>query len=173
MNRAFGFFVAALASGILATTLDVVDAGAVDAAAVDAAAADATPAAAASTPALGAVGIGVKDLEASTRFYDDVLGMKVLRRFELGYLNEVVLGFPDGAGTNVVLMNWPKDTGRRYDGNDVKLVFYVHDPAAIIERIREKGGKIDREATPIEALNGTVVGLGRDPDNYVIELLAR
>ena len=29
------------------------------------------------------------------------------------------------------------------------------------------------KAKPIEALNGTVVGLGRDPDNYVIELLAR
>ena len=37
-------------------------------------------------------GIGVKDLESSTRFYTDVLGMKVLRRFELGYLNEVVMG---------------------------------------------------------------------------------
>lgn len=156
MNRVFGFFVAAVASSVVAGSVCAAE-----------------PVVAASMPALGAVGIGVKDLEASTRFYSDVLGMKVLRRFELGYLDEVVLGFPDGAGTNVVLMNWPKDPARRYDGNDVKLVFYVHDPAQIIERIREKGGKIDREATPIEALNGTVVGLGRDPDNYVIELLAR
>ena len=73
----------------------------------------------------------------------------------------------------MVLMNWPDDATRHYDGNDVKLVFYVHDPAQVIELIRRNGGKIDREATPIEALNGTVVGLGRDPDNYVIELLAR
>ena len=99
--------------------------------------------------------------------------MKVLRRFELGYLDEVVLGFTDGGGANVVLMHWPDDASRRYDGNDVKLVFYVNDPAQVIERIRKNGGRIDREATPIEALNGTVVGLGRDPDNYVIELLAR
>ena len=55
-------------------------------------------------------------------------------------------------------MNWPNDATRHYDGNDVKLVFYVHDPAQIIELIRRNGGKIDREATPIEALNGTVVG---------------
>ena len=122
---------------------------------------------------LGSVGIGVKDLDASIAFYGDVLGMKVLRRFELGYLNEVVLGFPDGTGANVVLMNWPNDAARRYDGNNVKLVFYVHDPVSIIERIRAHGGKIDREAAPIEALNGTVVGLGRDPDNYVVELLGR
>jgi catechol 2,3-dioxygenase-like lactoylglutathione lyase family enzyme len=126
-----------------------------------------------SLPALGATGIGVKDLDVSTRFYEDVLGMKVLRRFELGYLNEVVLGFPEDDGAHLVLMNWPGDVVRRYDGNDVKLVFYVHDPVQVIELIRSHGGKIDREAKPIEALNGTVVGLGRDPDNYVIELLAR
>src|SRR5512139_2600534 len=122
---------------------------------------------------LGSVGIGVKDLERSIGFYGDVLGMKVLRRFELGYLNEVVLGFPDGSGANVVLMNWPQDGAREYDGNNVKLVFYVHDPAAVIAAIRAHGGRIDREAAPIEALNGTVVGLGRDPDNYVVELLGR
>jgi catechol 2,3-dioxygenase-like lactoylglutathione lyase family enzyme len=122
---------------------------------------------------LGSVGIGVMDLERSIGFYGDVLGMKVLRRFELGYLNEVVLGFPDGSGANVVLMNWPQDGARKYDGDNVKLVFYVHDPAAVIARIRAHGGRIDREAAPIEALNGTVVGLGRDPDNYVVELLGR
>ena len=64
-------------------------------------------------PALGATGIGVKDLEVSTRFYEDVLGMKVLRRFELGYLNEVVLGFPEAAARNVVLMNWPHERNTR------------------------------------------------------------
>lgn len=135
-------------------------------------AADAVPGAT-SLPALGATGIGVKDLDVSTRFYADVLGMKVLRRFELGYLNEVVLGFPENDGAHLVLMNWPGDATRRYDGNDVKLVFYVHDPVRVIELIRSHGGKIDHEAKPIEALNGTVVGLGRDPDNYVIELLSR
>ena len=135
-----------------------------------------TPAPAASADApnlLGSVGIGVKDLERSIAFYGDVLGMKVLRRFELGYLNEVVLGFPDGSGANVVLMNWPQEGARQYDGNNVKLVFYVHDPAAVIARIRAHRGRIDREAAPLEALNGTVVGLGRDPDDYVVELLGR
>ncbi len=122
---------------------------------------------------LGSVGIGVSDLERSTQFYGDVLGMRVMRRFELGDLNEVVLGFPDGTGANFVLMNWPHDPSRRYDGNNVKLVFYVDDPASVIARIRAHGGKIDREAEPMEVLNGTVVGLGRDPDNYVVELLAR
>lgn len=122
---------------------------------------------------LRGVGIGVGDLQASAEFYEAVLGLKPLRTYALGYLDEIVMGYPDGEGAVVVLMNWPNDSQRRYDGSDVKLVFYVGDPAAVIERIRARGGAIDREATPIEALNGTVVGLGRDPDNYVIEVIQR
>jgi catechol 2,3-dioxygenase-like lactoylglutathione lyase family enzyme len=121
---------------------------------------------------LGALGIGVSDLAASARFYTEVLGLKSLRTYQLGYLDEIVMGYADG-DTAVVLMHWPNDKQRRYDGNNVKLVFYVADPVGVIERIRERGGVIDREATPIEVLGGTVVGLGRDPDNYVIEVIKR
>jgi catechol 2,3-dioxygenase-like lactoylglutathione lyase family enzyme len=122
---------------------------------------------------LGAVGIGVSDLKISTEFYRQILGLEVLRTYELGYINEVVLGYPDSDGTVLVLMHWPGERERRYDGSDVKNVFYVDDPTGVIQRIRELGGKIDREATPHEAVNGTLVGLGRDPDNYVVEVLQR
>jgi lactoylglutathione lyase len=131
-----------------------------------------SPLARADADRLGAMGIGVRDLAASVKFYTEVLGLQTVRTYELGYIDEVVLGLPDG-GAVLVLMHWPNDTERRYDGGDVKLVFYVADPAAVIERIRARGGKVDREATPIEALNGTIVGLARDPDNYVIEVIHR
>ena len=122
----------------------------------------------------GATGIGVADLAASTKFYEDVLGLEVLRTYELGYLNEIVLGYSqaDSEHAVVVLMHWP-DQARSYDGSNVKLVFYIDDPAGAIERIREKGGEVLREATPIETLNGRVVGLARDPDNYVVEVITR
>jgi hypothetical protein len=45
--------------------------------------------------------------------------------------------------------------------------------AAVIDRIHAAGGRIDREATPIDVLNGRIVGLGRDPDGYVIGLSKR
>ena len=127
------------------------------------------------TPAadvLGAVGIGVADLAVSTAFYVDVLGMKQLQTFHVGDLDEVVVGFPQGASAAVVLMHW-NDATRKYDGTNVKLVFDVDDPAAVLARVRARGGKVEREATPIEVLNGRIVGLGRDPDNYLIELLKR
>jgi lactoylglutathione lyase len=125
------------------------------------------------TDHLGVVGIGVKDLQVSKQFYADVLGLEVLRTYELGYINEIVMGYPDGKGAAVVLMNWPGDTTRQYNGNDVKLVFDVADPAAVAARIRAHGGRIDREAGPVDALPGAIVAMGRDPDNYVIELLKR
>ena len=119
---------------------------------------------------LGAMGIGVADLEVSKAFYADVLGLEVKRVYELGYINEIVMGYPEGDSAVVVLMNWPGQD-RPYEGNDVKLVFYIDDAVAVIDKIRRRGGNIDREATPIDALPGTLVGLGRDPDNYVIEVI--
>jgi catechol 2,3-dioxygenase-like lactoylglutathione lyase family enzyme len=127
----------------------------------------------ASADYLGAVGIGVSDLDASTRFYQAVLGLVVQRTYELGYIEEVVLGYPGSTGTVLVLMHWPGDESRRYDGNDVKNVFYVDDPVGAIARIRELGGSIDREAIPHKAVKGALVGLGRDPDNYVVEVISR
>ena len=121
---------------------------------------------------LSLVGIGVSDLESSTAFYVEVLQMQVLRTYELGYINEVVLGYSHDQGAALVLMNWPEQQ-RPYDGNDVKLVFDVDDPAAVLERIRERGGQIDMEAGPIDAVPGAIIGFGRDPDNYVIELIKR
>ena len=119
---------------------------------------------------LSAVGIGVKNLKTSETFYQDILGMQTLRTYELGYINEIVLGYETTKSAALVLMNWP-DQKRRYDGTDVKLVFYVKDPGAVIERIRDYGFEILREASPIEALNGRIVGLARDPDNYVVEVI--
>lgn len=127
---------------------------------------------------LGAVGIGVSDLARSQDFYTRILGMEKLRAYDLDNIEEIVLGFPDEApaaqrGPVIVLMKWRDGKTRNFSEDNVKLVFYVADPVALIERIRQFGGRIDREATPIDVLPGQIVGLARDPDNYVIEVLKR
>ena len=43
--------------------------------------------------------------------------------------------------------------------------------AVEVAKIRKAGGKIDREATPHYTIEGGLVGLGRDPDNYVVEII--
>ena len=70
---------------------------------------------------LTAVGIGVSDLERSTAFYRDVLGMQEQRTFKLGYMDEVMLAHE---GRNaVVLMHYTDGSARNYRDNPVKLVF--------------------------------------------------
>lgn len=118
---------------------------------------------------LTAVGIGVSDLDRSTDFYGRVLGMKVMQTFKLDYMDEVMLAHE---GRNaVVLMHYTDGSARNYKDNPVKLVFYVTDPAAVAARIRADGLEITREPAPIESLGGAVVGLAKDPDGYVIELI--
>ena len=129
---------------------------------------------------LGFVGIGVSNIEKSTKFYQDILSLDVIGTYDdvtvdnadgsESFLDEVVLGYKDKPGTLLVLMNWPNDN-KKYDGDNTKIVFEVEDAKAVIEKIRKAGGKIDREAIPHYTIEGGLVGLGRDPDNYVVEVI--
>jgi lactoylglutathione lyase len=118
---------------------------------------------------LTAVGIGVSDLERSTAFYRDVLGMQKLRTFELGYMDEVMLAHE---GRNaVVLMHYTDGSARNYRDNPVKLVFYVTDPAAIAAKVKAAGQEVTHEPAANASLGGAVICLAKDPDGYVIELI--
>jgi predicted enzyme related to lactoylglutathione lyase len=68
-------------------------------------------------------------------------------------------------------MHWTDGSERNYRDVPVKLVFYVSDPVATAERIKAAGGVMTREPAPIESMGGAVVGLGKDLDGYVVELL--
>jgi lactoylglutathione lyase len=118
---------------------------------------------------LTAVGIGVSDLARSEDFYARVLGMKRTGVFKLDYMDEVMLAHEGRSA--VVLMHYTDGSSRNYRDNPVKLVFYVTDPKGLIDRIRAEGLEVTREAAPIESLGGAVVGLAKDPDGYVIELI--
>lgn len=118
---------------------------------------------------LGATGIGVSDLQASATFYKAALGLQEVRTFKLDYMDEIVLAHE--GRTAVVLMHWTDGSPRNYKDVPVKLVFYVTDPVAVAGRIRDAGGRITLEPAPIASLGGAVVGLAKDPDGYVIELL--
>ena len=118
---------------------------------------------------LGAVGIGVSDMDRSVDFYSRVLGMSVTQTFKVDYMDEVVLAFE--GRTAVVLMHYTDGSVHNYKDNPVKLVFYVTDPKAVTERIRADGMEITREPAPIETLGGTVIALAKDPDGYTVELI--
>jgi len=129
---------------------------------------------------LGFVGIGVSNIEKSTKFYQDILGLDIIGTYDditvdnadgsESFLDEVVLGYNNKPGTLLVLMNWPKDK-KKYDGDNVKIVFEVEDAKEVMKKIKKAGGKIDREALPHYTIEGGLVGLGRDLDNYVVEII--
>ena len=120
---------------------------------------------------LGAVGIGVSDLNRSVDFYTRILGLKKIWKLNLPHMKEVVLRSEGGRGSAVVLMHYIDGSNPNYKNNPVKMVFYVADPKLIIERIRHEGLEILREATPVPELQNAVVGLARDPDGYILEIL--
>jgi predicted enzyme related to lactoylglutathione lyase len=118
---------------------------------------------------LGATGIGVSDLRASAEFYKAALGMTELRTVKIDYMDEIILVHESRSA--LVLMHWTDGSQRNYKDVPVKLVFYVTDPVAAAARIKQAGGSITREPAPIESLGGAVVGMGKDLDGYVLELL--
>lgn len=117
---------------------------------------------------LGATGIGVSDLRASAEFYKAALGMTELRTVKIDYMDEIILVHE--ARSALVLMHWTDGSARNYKDVPVKLVFYVTDPAETAERIKRAGGVMTREPAPFGD-DGTIVGMGKDLDGYVIELL--
>lgn len=118
---------------------------------------------------IGATGIGVSDLKRSAGFYVRALGMQEMRTVKIDYMDEIILGHE---GRNaVVLMHYTDGSKRNYKDNPVKLVFYVGDPKAVAARIRAEGCEVTREPEPLPSFGNNVVGLAKDPDGYVIELL--
>jgi lactoylglutathione lyase len=137
------------------------------------AAAPAEPAAAAPAqkdPLLSAVGIGVSDLAKSTDFYVNVMGMQKIRSYKLDYMDEEVLGYPDGE-SYIVLMHWTDDSPRNYKDLPIKIVTRVKDPAALAAKIKAAGFEVTREPQPSSQVGGAIVGFAKDPDGYVLELL--
>jgi predicted enzyme related to lactoylglutathione lyase len=118
---------------------------------------------------LGATGIGVSDLRASAEFYKAALGMTEQRSIRIDYMDEIILVHESRSA--LVLMHWTDGSERNYKDVPVKLVFYVTDPVATAQKIKAAGGVMTREPAPIESLGGAMVGLGKDLDGYVVELL--
>ncbi|HXQ45477.1 MAG TPA: VOC family protein [Caulobacteraceae bacterium] len=118
---------------------------------------------------LSAVGIGVADLDRSVDFYCRVLGMQKTQTFKLPHMEEIIVAHE---GRNaVVLMHYTDGSTPNYKDNPVKLVFYVADAKARTEAIRSAGLEITREAEALPAMGGAIIGMGKDPDGYVIELI--
>ena len=117
----------------------------------------------------------VGDLDRSLEFYTQVLGMRILRRKDYpgGRFTNVFVGYGDEASAAVLELTHNWDT-RSYDlGTGYgHVAIEVEDAYKACEEVRQRGGKVTREAGPMKH-GTTVIAFVEDPDGYKIELIQR
>jgi lactoylglutathione lyase len=117
--------------------------------------------------------IRVGDLQRSIDFYTQVLGMKLLRQQDYpdGKFTLAFIGYGDESDNTVIELTHNWDTDSYEQGNGFgHLAIEVEDVYQATEQIRQRGGKIIRDAGPMNA-GTTIVAFVEDPDGYAIELL--
>jgi len=115
------------------------------------------------------------DLDRSIGFYTELLGMRLLRQKDYpdGKFTLAFLGYGEESENTVIELtyNWGVD---HYDiGNAYgHIAIEVDDVYQAAADIRARGGKILREAGPMNA-GTTIIAFVEDPDGYPIELIGR
>ncbi|WP_386687220.1 MULTISPECIES: lactoylglutathione lyase [unclassified Lonepinella] len=115
----------------------------------------------------------VGNLDRSIKFYQDVLGMRLLRTSEnpeykyslafLGYADE------DESAVLELTYNWgveQYELGTAYG----HIAIGVDDIYATCQAVKAAGGKVTREAGPVKG-GKTVIAFVEDPDGYKIEFI--
>lgn len=117
----------------------------------------------------------VGDLDRSIEFYTKVLGMKLLRRADYpgGRFTNAFVGYDDESRAAVLELTYNWDT-HSYDlGTGFgHVAVEVEDAREACERVRQRGGKVTREAGPMKH-GTTVIAFVEDPDGYKIEFVQR
>jgi len=118
----------------------------------------------------------VKNLDASVDFYTKLLDMKELRRREVpgGKYTLAFVGYGDEDSHSVIELtyNWGQDEGYELGTAFGHLAIGVPDVAATCEKVRGGGGRVVREAGPVQH-GTTIIAFIEDPDHYKIELVQR
>lgn len=117
----------------------------------------------------------VGDLDRSIGFYTEVLGMKLLRRkdYPEGEFTLAFVGFGEESEEAVIELtyNWgvaSYELGTGYG----HIALEVDDVYRATAAIRERGGRILRDAGPMNA-GTTIIAFVEDPDGYPIELIGK
>ena len=117
----------------------------------------------------------VGDLDKSIEFYTETLGMQLLRRQDYpdGEFTLAFLGYEPADSNSVIELTYNWGTSS-YEIGDAfgHLAIEVEDVYAACDEIRKKGGKIVRDAGPMNA-GSTIIAFVEDPEGYAIELIGK
>ncbi len=111
---------------------------------------------------VGNVILAVKDLDKSTQFYHEIIGLPIKRQRR---------SWVDLGTSGALLSLHPASLTEKHMGssieNGITIGFLVGDVTSAIEELRSKGVKIHREIVDREAGKNAVIS---DPDDYLISL---
>ena len=119
--------------------------------------------------------IRVRNLDHSIAFYTEVLGMRELRRSDYpeGRFTLSFVGYQNESTSAVLELTYNWDTQDYVMGDAFgHIAIEVDDAAEACALVRQKGGKILREAGPMKHGN-TIIAFIEDPDGYKIEFIQR
>ncbi len=117
----------------------------------------------------------VGNLEQSIEFYTTVLGMKLLRQKDYpdGKFTLAFVGYGPESENSVIELTYNWDTDHYDLGSGYgHIALEVVDVYQACDDIRQRGGKIIREAGPMNA-GTTIIAFVEDPDGYPIELIGK
>ncbi|SDV48103.1 lactoylglutathione lyase [Chitinasiproducens palmae] len=115
----------------------------------------------------------VGDLQRSIDFYTGVLGMQLLRKHDYpdGRFTLAFVGYGPESETAVLELTHNWDTPSYDLGNGYgHIALEVEDAYKACDEVRERGGKVTREAGPMKH-GTTVIAFVEDPDGYKIEFI--
>jgi lactoylglutathione lyase len=117
----------------------------------------------------------VGDLQRSIKFYQDVLGMQVLRQHDYpdGRFTLAFVGYGGERDHTVLELTHNWDTPSYDLGNAFgHIAIEVDDAYQTCEQVKQAGGKVVREAGPMKH-GSTVIAFIEDPDGYKIEFIQK
>lgn len=127
-------------------------------------------------PYLGAIGLGVADLDKAKDFYTRVLGMQPMGALISvpNVWDEWILQYPSGKGSAIVILHYTDGATHNYSNNPAKTAHYVPDSRALTETVQREGLPILSQPMMfnVQGVNA-LIGLARDPDGYQLEMITQ
>jgi lactoylglutathione lyase len=111
----------------------------------------------------------VSNMEASLRFYTEVLGLKIIERKTSPRGSELAFLEALGTGSEIELCAFPASGNVEVPEDLVHLAFQVENLEECMARLEQAGAPITEG--PIETGDGTRFIFTEDPDRYEIELM--